>query len=228
MILALDTATRLAGLALYDGETLIVEQTWRTTDKHHTEWLVPAIDEAFKHTETRMSDLTAVAVARGPGSFNGLRVAMSVAKGLVAALNLPLLGISTLDIIAAPYLTQHTLLLAAVSLGRGRFAYHFYQPNMNDPASYIMPIPPAYGKMEAIIASLKAYEADITIKAVGEFTADERAQVEQASTQIIEFVPNALALRRPGVLAMLAHQRLQKGEQDDPHTLEPIYLQPQP
>lgn len=226
MILALDTATRLAGLALYDGESVLVENIWRTTDKHHTEWLVPAIEEALKRTDTTMRDLTAIAVTRGPGSFNGLRVALSVAKGLVAALEIPLLGITSLDVVAYPFLSTHPVLGVAVALGRGRFAYHFCTPPSDDPTSYQMPIPPSYGKMDAILSELGQYDPTIRVALVGEFTPEDRAQLVNARPHSLEVVPNVLATRRPGVLAMLAHHRLQNGERDDPHTLEPIYLQP--
>ncbi|MGH2543812.1 MAG: tRNA (adenosine(37)-N6)-threonylcarbamoyltransferase complex dimerization subunit type 1 TsaB, partial [Ardenticatenaceae bacterium] len=99
MLLALDSATRQAGLALYDGEVVRAEAMW-SGGVYHTEWLAPAVDHALQRINTTAADLSAVAVTKGPGSFTGLRVAMSIAKGIAAARSLPLIGIATLDVTA--------------------------------------------------------------------------------------------------------------------------------
>lgn len=230
MILALDTATRQAGLALYDGDSIRAETVWRTTDRHHTEWLVPALENAFKQSGITAKEITAVAVTIGPGSYTGLRVALSVAKGLVAALGIPLIGVNTLDVLAQPFMhNEGQLVCAAVPLGRGRFAYHFYRalPGLTEDHEVAPPIP-GLGNLQAIATEIQEQYPKRHIKIVGEFTRDERFNFEGDQSSHIEFVPDVLAMRRPGVVALLASRRLQDGESDDPHTLEPIYLQPRP
>jgi tRNA threonylcarbamoyladenosine biosynthesis protein TsaB len=81
ILLALDTSTRTAGLALYDGSEVLVEFTWSSLD-HHTVELAPAIADAFEKARVKYTDLAALAVARGPGSFTGLRIGFALAKGL--------------------------------------------------------------------------------------------------------------------------------------------------
>ncbi len=230
MILALDTSTRQAGLALYDGESVRAETIWRTTDRHHTEWLVPAIEIAFKQAGITAKELTAVAVTKGPGSYTGLRVALSVAKGLVAALGIPLIGVNTLDVLAQPFMhNEGQLICAAVPLGRGRFAYHFYWafPEFIE-EYYVAPSTPKIGNLQAMATEIHQQYPKRHIKMVGEFTTEERFNFDGDPTYHIEFVPNVLAMRRPSVVALLGIHRLENGERDDPHTLEPIYLQPQP
>ena len=74
MLLALDTSTKQAGIALYDGARgLIAEYNWHSANRH-TEELMPAVSQMLAKASVKPSSLAAVAVALGPGSFTGLRV----------------------------------------------------------------------------------------------------------------------------------------------------------
>jgi tRNA threonylcarbamoyl adenosine modification protein YeaZ len=133
MLLAIDTASRVLSLALYDGQQVRAETTW-TTQNQHTVELMPAIQQLMDRASTAMTDLAALAVSQGPGSFNGLRIGFSAAKGLAFARHLPLFTIPTLDIVAAAQPPPHdplsTKLIAVVQVGRGRvcagsYRYHW-------------------------------------------------------------------------------------------------------
>lgn len=100
LILALDTSTRTVGLGLYDGHQVLYESIWSGGD-YHTVELAPAVADAFRKTGLEISALGALAVALGPGSFTGLRVGLALAKGLALARKLPLVGVPTLDYLAA-------------------------------------------------------------------------------------------------------------------------------
>jgi tRNA threonylcarbamoyladenosine biosynthesis protein TsaB len=100
MLLALDTATRFASFALHDGRAIRYEMSWEA-GRQHTTQLMPRVVEALEELEVRPEALSAVAVALGPGSFTGLRVGMAIAKGLALARGIPIIGIPTLDILAA-------------------------------------------------------------------------------------------------------------------------------
>ena len=80
MLLAIDTSTRYAGVALYDGIQVTGEVVWTSQD-HHTVELVPVIAEVLQRAGKKVTDLTAVGVALGPGSFTGLRIGLAAAKG---------------------------------------------------------------------------------------------------------------------------------------------------
>src|SRR5262245_39093573 len=94
VLLALDTSTGQAGLAIDDG-TVLAEQVWQA-GRDHGRFLMPAVQETMARLGRRPADLTAVAAARGPGSFTGLRVGLAVARGLAVALEVPLYGIPSL------------------------------------------------------------------------------------------------------------------------------------
>ena len=109
MLLALDTSTRLASIALYSGARgLISEYTWHSANQHTVE-LMPAIARMLAQAKMTPADLLAVAVALGPGSFTGLRVALAAGKGLAIARNLVLLGVPTLDVVAYPHRKAHSI-----------------------------------------------------------------------------------------------------------------------
>ena len=99
MLLAIDTSTRWASLALYDLTGLVAETSWRCWGNHTVE-VLPTIAQMVKRSRALPADIKAVAVAKGPGSFTGLRIGMSIAKGFSLALNVPIIAIPTLDIIA--------------------------------------------------------------------------------------------------------------------------------
>ena len=120
MLLAIDTSTNTLGLALFDG-TVVAESTW-TSRARHTQELAPGLTEMLAHTGVKVDDLRALGVALGPGSFTSLRVGLSFVKGLALARNLPVVGIPTLDVVAASQPIKNNPLACLLSAGRGRLA----------------------------------------------------------------------------------------------------------
>jgi len=95
LLLALDTSTSTASVALFDGQRVLSETTWQAGREHSTRLLVE-VDAALERIGRTPSELTGLVVARGPGSFTGVRVALSVAKGMAAGLGIRAWGVSTL------------------------------------------------------------------------------------------------------------------------------------
>jgi tRNA threonylcarbamoyladenosine biosynthesis protein TsaB len=226
MLLALDTSTKLAGLALYDGEMVRAEVTWQAR-RFHTTWLAPAIEQALQRIHATASDLSAVGVTRGPGSFTGLRVAMSLAKGIAVARDLPIIAVGTLDVMAYPHLGNGHALCVALAAGRGRHAYAFYETDATD--EMLNGTPPKIADITALAEAITDYKREGTLRIIGEFTpVEQKKLLELTSIKDIELVSPALALRRPAALAELAWKRLSKGQTDNLHTLEPIYFSLKP
>ena len=126
MLLALDTSTRTMGVSLYDGVRVLGELLWTTQD-YHTVELAPAVVATLAKSNVSASDLTVLAVALGPGSFTGLRIGLALAKGLSLANHIPIVGIPTLDIVAAAQPLQNDRMAAVLQAGRGRLAVGWYQ-----------------------------------------------------------------------------------------------------
>jgi len=218
MLLAIDTSTRQAGIALYDGEKgLVAEYNWHSANRH-TEELLPATAQMLDRAGLTANQLTAVGVAIGPGSFTGLRVGLAAAKGLALAQGLKLVGVSTLDFTAYPHQAEARPVIALVQAGRGRVCWACYA---HGPAGWAAQAP-------YTLASLPALAAAITepVVFVGELSQTDRhtlgGLLDPARAR---FLPPALAARRAACLAELAWARHAAGQWADPTTLSPLYMQ---
>jgi len=99
-ILAIDVSVSGCSVAFLDMATNLSSVKRLETDRGQAEHLVPMIDETIRSANTTLKDLDAIAVTRGPGSFTGVRIGLSTAKTLGLALDIPVFGFSTLDVIA--------------------------------------------------------------------------------------------------------------------------------
>src|SRR3954447_25564975 len=100
MLLALDSATNAVTAALHDGTTVLAEHT--VEDRlRHGELLAPVIDEVMRSAGVRPVDLTRIAVGVGPGPFTGLRIGLVTAGTMAMALGIDVVGVCTLDVLAA-------------------------------------------------------------------------------------------------------------------------------
>jgi tRNA threonylcarbamoyladenosine biosynthesis protein TsaB len=213
MLLAVDTSTAQVGLAIYDGSQVIGEYAWRSSQRHTVE-LAPAIAEILSRCGLTMESIRAVGVALGPGSFTSLRVGLALTKGLALSLRIPLIGIPTLDILAAAQPASRLPLAVAIQAGRGRFAIGWYKSSKSG----------WQAQGPARVVTIEAIRDEIKTPSLvgGEFTFSDRQELEKNSE--VHLVPPAQSVRRPAVLAELAWRRWQAGEVDDEASLAPIYL----
>ena len=118
LLLALDTSTRQASVALCDEQTLYGEYTWQIGNNHSVELLERIQRLVEIDYGSSLQAIDGVAVATGPGSFNGVRVAVATAKAFAFAMQKPLVGVSTLEIIAAQQDKWRGPVCAIVEAGR--------------------------------------------------------------------------------------------------------------
>lgn len=214
MLLAVDTSTAQLGLALYDGAQLLAESIWVSRARHTVE-LAPALNELFQRTGVGMDEIQALGVALGPGSFTSLRVGLAFVKGLALARSLPLIGIPTLDVVAASQPLSRPPLAALVPAGRSRLAIGWYKTVGNARQ--------AKGKKLSVITAEALSESILRPTLVcGELSPDERRTLSE--NKYVSLPPLAQCTRRPAILAGLAYARWQAGESDNAAALAPIYL----
>jgi tRNA threonylcarbamoyl adenosine modification protein YeaZ len=103
-VLALDTALAACSVAVFDTKRGILASVSLPMRRGHAEALLPQIEQTMEEAGLRFSDLDRVAVTVGPGSFTGLRVGVSAARGIALAAGKPAVGITTLAAFAAPAL----------------------------------------------------------------------------------------------------------------------------
>ena len=184
MLLAIDTSTAQIGLALYDGTSVPGEFVWHS-GLHHTEELAPALAELLRRVGIKMDAVTALGVALGPGSFTSLRVGLAFVKGLVLARHIPIVGIPTLDIVAAagPAFTTKPL-AAVVQAGRGRLAVGWYKAGENEWQ--------ADGPVTVTTADELAETIHKPVIVCGEMSADERQRLRRKFKNVTLACPGTM------------------------------------
>jgi tRNA threonylcarbamoyladenosine biosynthesis protein TsaB len=218
MELAIDTSTDWAGLALSNEGVPFSELTWKPGQNHTTE-LFPNLENLLKSARKDMTDIAAIFVAKGPGSYNGLRAGISAAKGLVISLNVPLIAVSTLEIEAYPFAFTGLPVCPIQDAGRGEIATALYK---NESIWKCIE--------EEHLTTVEKLCEDTRVKTVfcGEI---KQPDLERISSSLGEkaVIPGFHErMRRPGYLSKLGWQRLQEGAVDNAAALQPIYLRQPP
>jgi tRNA threonylcarbamoyladenosine biosynthesis protein TsaB len=215
MLLAIDTSTQEVGVAVYDGERVISEMMW-LSQQYHTVELAPSVFALLDRVGITAQDIQALAVASGPGSFTGLRIGLAFAKGLALAGHSEVVGVPTLDILAAAQPVTNKPLVAILHAGRGRLAAGWYR---NYSGSWRVDGQLKILGVQDLAASIKS-----PTHVCGELSGEERRILGRKRKNVILASP-AQCLRRPSFLAELGWKLWQKGKTDDPATLAPQYLQ---
>jgi tRNA threonylcarbamoyl adenosine modification protein YeaZ len=219
MLLAIDTSTDIASLALVKDEAVLAEITWHTGQNHTTQ-LLPNLEYLYKITGIDSQSLTAIVVALGPGSFNGLRVGISTAKGLAFSLGIPIVGINSLEVSAYQYAETGLPVCAIFNAGRNEVATATYQKK--------------YGRWQQIVAehltTVEQLCKQVTQKTLfcGEYTLSVTEQLKTLLKNKAIISPATTNLRRASFLAELGQKQLNSGNIDNAATLKPIYLRRPP
>ncbi|HVL92127.1 MAG TPA: tRNA (adenosine(37)-N6)-threonylcarbamoyltransferase complex dimerization subunit type 1 TsaB [Acidimicrobiales bacterium] len=127
IILGIETATARVGCALGGAEGTLAS-FGATRGRRHAETLVPAIDFVCRHARVDFAEISVVAVDVGPGLFTGLRVGVATAKAMAQALRVPMIGLSSLDLLAFPVRHARSLIAAVIDARRGEVFWALYRP----------------------------------------------------------------------------------------------------
>jgi len=214
MLLALDTSTQSIGVALYNEHKVLCESIWTSLNYHTTE-LAPEVTRLLAKANVEVTDLSALAVAIGPGSFTGLRIGLAFAKGLALAHRLPIVGIPTLDILAASQPLQDIPMAAVLQAGRGRLAVGWYK--LINGAWH------SNGELELLDINELHGRINKPTRICGELKYEQQRLLKRKHKNTILASP-AQSVRRPAVLAEIGWERRQAGSLDAVETLSPIYL----
>ena len=211
MLLAIDTSTRNAGVALARDGQVVAARSWRSAVNHTAE-LMPAVAHLLEGAGLSVQDLDGIAVALGPGGFSALRVGMSVAKGLAMASGKRLVGIGTLDAEARPYLQSSLPVCALLDAGRSEVSSGYFGSDgqrMREDR-----ICPPSELLDEVAGPLLF---------CGEGTASHAETFRERLGSRALVVGHA-PVARLWALAALGQARLDAGETDDVATLQPYYL----
>ena len=214
MLLAIDTATANASIALYQ-DAVLGETTWNV-GQDHTRDLLPRVHDLLTVCGRSMRDVEAVGVGLGPGSFNGLRVGLATAKAMCLALSIPIVGIETPRALAYQFRLTNRPVRTLSNAGLGEVATGLYQASDQLFATLEEP------HITSLEAALNASPTDTLF--CGELRPEWRDAIVARFGEDGVVPRPAEAARRAGYLAELAWQEYQAGIVGDAATLQPLYL----
>jgi tRNA threonylcarbamoyladenosine biosynthesis protein TsaB len=223
-VLALETATPVAGCAVVDSSGVLAEATLRAPMRD-LEWLLPTVDEMLRGWELRPTDIEAVAVSRGPGGFTGLRIGIMTAVMWARARGVPLLGIGTLEAFAAAANTGGVV-LPVLDAHRGEVAGALYSTGTDGTARGLLA--PLVASPDVLAREVIAALGSEGSEAAGPVLVVGDGLVRHGSTLLGALGNRARAGEphlhpRAAAVGLLALRRLARGERDDPAGFVPIY-----
>jgi tRNA threonylcarbamoyl adenosine modification protein YeaZ len=218
MYLAIDTSTDTAGLALFEDGVFTADLSWHSGQNHTTE-LLPNLNQLLKKHDTEISSVKGVVVARGPGSFNGLRVGLSVAKGLAFSLGIPIVGFSTLAAESYRYVASGLPVCPIFEAGRCEIATAIYRQQDSQ----------WHCSSAEHITTVTVLASGISENTLfcGESSPTTTAEIKRKLKSKAIFPPMATSSRIT-CLAQLGLERLNAGDSDDLASLQPLYLRRPP
>lgn len=213
MLLALDTSTAWAGIALHGPAGPEASAAWRA-ERAHTTQLLPAVERLMASRGATPGALSGVAIATGPGSFTGIRVGLATAKGIALALGVPLIGVPTLLWTAWPHRDRALPIRAVLELGRGRLAVAEYE---SSPCGLV------WRSLRSLTPEELASAEAGRVLYCGELAPSVAELLRERQPEALVPVSDA-SPRDPGVLAAMGWARLQRGDVDDPDALQAEYV----
>ncbi|WZL73780.1 tRNA (adenosine(37)-N6)-threonylcarbamoyltransferase complex dimerization subunit type 1 TsaB [Clostridiaceae bacterium 35-E11] len=218
IILALDTSSIVATVALMEDDKLIGEYIINH-QRTHSQKLMPMIEALMKSCEIQMKDIDVIAVAKGPGSFTGLRIGVATAKGLAHTRNIPVVGISTLDGLAFNLPYCEGIICPILDARRNQVYTAVYKWD-NDMLHRIEA--PMAVSLEELITKLSERPEKIIF--VGDGVEKNIEPLKQALTDRVMRSPNSIKMPRASSIAELALQKAKEGNLESFYTLMPEYL----
>jgi tRNA threonylcarbamoyladenosine biosynthesis protein TsaB len=214
LILGIETATEQVGVSVGGHEGIIA--TFEVTrGRRHAETLTPAIEFVLRHADIEMTEIGCIAVDIGPGLFTGMRVGISAAKALALALRIPMIGISSLDLLAFPCRHTDRVVVPVIDARKSEVYWAMYR---QVPGGVQQVSSPTVGPVDELVGDLLARSQETLCVGDG---------AERYRDEIVEgFRCEISAPVHPssGALVQLAHAKALREEWVRPNEIEPIYL----
>lgn len=216
LILGIDTATQQVGAAI-GGHEGVLAAFQSAKGRRHAETLVPAIKFLCAQTKVELSDIGAIAVDVGPGLFTGLRVGVATAKAMASALKIPMVPVTSLDLLAFEVRWSPRRIVSVVDARRGEVFYAFYRqvPGGVQRLSEMRCASP-----EELCSEIQATGEEVL--AVGDGAL--RYQENLSDLTRVEVEDAGLAFPSPAALVQLAHARALREDFVNAWDLQPVYL----
>ena len=216
-VLAIDTSNKTLSVAIVKDEGTIVEQTVPDTLQHSVK-LMPAIQEVLQESQVSMQELTGVIVAKGPGSYTGLRIGVTVAKTLAKTLHIPLKAVSSLQAIVAnvvEVVPEGAYVVPFFDARRNNIFTGLYQVSHQFPQLIVQERHISWGEW---LQELATYDAPLHF--VGQLTDEQKELVVERLGDKVVFSKESDAISHAGFFGKLA----QDEAEEDADVFVPTYL----
>lgn len=213
LVLAIDTATKIGSVALYDDKTGVIGEINLYVKVNHSNVIMDAVDSLFKLSGLTIKDVDRIAVTIGPGSFTGIRIGTAIAKGLAYSLKKSIVGVNELDVLAHMGENREDIIVPLIDARKERVYFSKYRYIDN-----ILLREEEYkdGELREILDDLKGKKVT--------FIGDGATVNEKLINEILEkdytIFSKANSIPRAGVAAQIS-LRL---PEDNLYTLEPLYV----
>jgi tRNA threonylcarbamoyladenosine biosynthesis protein TsaB len=217
-LLALDSSGLVASVAIVTEEAMLAEYTVNYK-KTHSQTLLPMLNEIVKMVEVELSDIDAIAVAAGPGSFTGLRIGSATAKGLGLALDKPIVAVPTLDGLAYNLYGTDKLICPLMDARRNQVYTGLYE-FVND--EFRIRKQQVAVTIEEIIEEINQLGKPVIF--LGDGTAAYREIIEEQTKVSYQFAPIHMNRQRAGSIGALGLLMYHNNQVETAEQHEPVYL----
>lgn len=216
LILGIETATQQVSVAI-GGHEGVLAMFEVCRGRRHAETLVPAIEFVCRQAEVDIDEFGAIAVDIGPGLFTGMRVGLAAGKAMAQALRVPMIGISSLDLLAFPLRHTDRTVAAVIDARKGELFYAFYRPV---PGGVQRVTEPAVGKVDDLVGELMARGQNVVCVGDGAL----RYRDDIAGGANCDFAEQFVSYPSAAPLVQLAHARALREDWVNPWEIQPLYL----
>ena len=214
LILGIESATQQVGVSI-GGHEGVIANFEVARGRRHAEILTPAIEFVCRQADIHLTELGCIAVDIGPGLFTGMRVGLAAAKALALALKIPMIGISSLDLLAFPCRHTDRVVVPTIDARKGEVFWAMYR---QVPGGVQQVGAPTVGPIDDLVVDLLARSQDALC--VGDGAERYRDEILDGFHCEISGPVHP----SPGALVQLAHARALREEWVRPREIEPIYL----
>lgn len=219
-VLAIDASGVAASVAILEDENLVSEYMvhYKLT---HSQTLLPMIDEVCKMVDVDLTTIDTIAVTSGPGSFTGLRISAGTAKGMALALDIPIVGIPTLDAIANNIPYTENIICPIMDARREQVytALYRWQGDTLERLTEHLVI-----HIDEVIDMIAKYNKSVIF--LGDATMVYKERINDKLGEKANFAPPALRLQRAATVAQLGMEEFKKGNTTPHMEFAPTYLRP--
>lgn len=204
LILGIDTSTKVCTCSIFDSEAGMIAETSLAVAKNHSNIVMPIIDNLFKISNLNINNIDKIAVAIGPGSFTGVRIALGLAKAFAMALNKPLVAVNELDILEAVASQCEEEIIPLIDARKER-VYYKYKNN--------------YGDI-SLVDLISNFDKNKKYIFVGDGAVNYQNILKENLGENAIVLPKYNSYPRAGILCELATNK----KEENVYTLEPEYI----